>query len=183
MAMEECPRISETTFSGTPLASMTLAAECRRVCNPALGMPARAVAALNARRALRGSQGSPFSVVNTYPVSCHAEPACSRSVIWMRSMWCSSRSAGSDSGRRGCPEVRGTSVAARCASGCDDLLILHGGCDSSGDLGVERDAQLGQVQVAVDPAELLAGLDHPGGAPAQRHLPVPPALDVGRVGP
>src|SRR3954451_20978429 len=29
--------------------------------------------------------------------------------------------------RRGCPEVRGTSVAARCASGCDDLLILHGG--------------------------------------------------------
>jgi DNA invertase Pin-like site-specific DNA recombinase len=32
------------------------------------------------------------------------------------------------------------------------------------------------VQVTVDPAELLAGLDHPGGTPAQRHLPVAPAL-------
>src|SRR3954447_20986690 len=70
------------------------------------------------------------------------------------------------SAQRGCPEFRGTSVAARCASGCDDLLIVHGGWDSSGDFGVERGAQLGQVQVAVDPAELLAGLDHAGGAPA-----------------
>jgi len=34
------------------------------------------------------------------------------------------------------------------------------------------------VQVTVDTAELLAGLDHPGGAPVLRHLPVPPALDV-----
>ncbi|CCG02442.1 Putative helicase (fragment) [Blastococcus saxobsidens DD2] len=84
-------------------------------------------------------------------------------------------------GLRGCPEFRRTSVAARCASGCDDLLIMHGGCDSSGDLGVERGAQLRQVQVAVDPAELLAGLDHAGGAPAQGHLPVPPALDVAGV--
>jgi hypothetical protein len=32
------------------------------------------------------------------------------------------------------------------------------------------------VQVAVDAAELLAGLDHAGGAPAQRHLPVAPAV-------
>jgi hypothetical protein len=37
------------------------------------------------------------------------------------------------------------------------------------------------MQVAVDAAELLAGLDHPGGAPAQRHLPVAPAFDVGGV--
>src|SRR3954468_1280439 len=37
--------------------------------------------------------------------------------------------------RRGCPDFRRTSVAARCASGCDDLLILHGGGDGSGDLG------------------------------------------------
>jgi hypothetical protein len=29
--------------------------------------------------------------------------------------------------------------------------------------------------VAVDPTELLPGLDHPGGAPTQRHLPVAPA--------
>src|SRR5438270_748012 len=56
MAIEECPRSSETTFRGTPLVNMTLAAECRRVCNPAPGIPARAAAALNARRALRGSQ-------------------------------------------------------------------------------------------------------------------------------
>src|SRR3954467_2156367 len=80
----------------------------------------------------------------------------------------------------GCPEFRRTSVAARCASGCDDFLIVHGGADSSGDFGVERGAQLRQVQVAVDAAELLAGLEHAGGAPAQRHLPVAPALDVGR---
>jgi len=31
------------------------------------------------------------------------------------------------------------------------------------------------------PPELLAGFDHAGGAPAQRHLPVGPALHVGRV--
>jgi hypothetical protein len=42
---------------------------------------------------------------------------------------------------RGRPEFRGTSVAARCASGCDDLLLLNDGGDSSGDLGVERGTQ------------------------------------------
>ena len=31
------------------------------------------------------------------------------------------------------------------------------------------------------PPSCLAGLDHPGPTPAQRHLPVPPALDVGGV--
>src|SRR3954449_3875265 len=69
------------------------------------------------------------------------------------------------------------------SSGCDDLLILHGGWDSCGDFGVECGAQLRQVQVTVDPAELLACFEHAGGAPAQRHLTVAPALDVGRVGP
>src|SRR6478752_669067 len=42
----------------------------------------------------------------------------------------------------------------------------------------ERGAQRPQVQVAVDTAELLARLHHPGRAPAQRHLPIAPALDV-----
>jgi hypothetical protein len=37
------------------------------------------------------------------------------------------------------------------------------------------------VQVAVDAAELFAGFDHAGGAPAQRHLPVAPAFDVACV--
>ena len=37
------------------------------------------------------------------------------------------------------------------------------------------------MQVTVHSAELLAGLDHPGRAPAQRHLPVAPALDVAGV--
>ena len=37
------------------------------------------------------------------------------------------------------------------------------------------------MQVTVDAAELFAGLDHAGGAPAQRHLPVAPAFDVGGV--
>jgi hypothetical protein len=31
--------------------------------------------------------------------------------------------------------------------------------------------------VAVDASELVARLDHPGRAPAQRHLPVTPPLD------
>jgi hypothetical protein len=62
-------------------------------------------------------------------------------------------------------------------------VILAWTSDSFGDLALERGAQRAQVQVAVDAAELLAGLDHPGGAPAQRHLPVAPALDVARAGP
>jgi len=37
------------------------------------------------------------------------------------------------------------------------------------------------MEVSVDPAELFTGLDHPGGAPAQRHLPVTPAFDVAGV--
>src|ERR1700732_4038367 len=45
----------------------------------------------------------------------------------------------------------------------------------------ERCAERRQVQMTVDAAELLAGLDHPGGAPAQRHLSVAPAFDVGGV--
>jgi hypothetical protein len=34
------------------------------------------------------------------------------------------------------------------------------------------------VEVTVDAAELLAGLDHSGGAPAQRHLPVAPVATL-----
>ncbi len=60
-------------------------------------------------------------------------------------------------------------------------VIVHDGSDILGDLALQGGAQRGQVQVAVDAAELLAGLEHPGGAPAQRHLPVPPALDVAGV--
>ena len=45
-----------------------------------------------------------------------------------------------------------------------------------GDVRLERGAQRGQVQVAVDPAELATGFDHPGGAPAQRHGAVLPVL-------
>ena len=66
------------------------------------------------------------------------------------------------------------SVAARGASGCDDLLILHGRCDGAGDLGVQRGAQFVQVQVAVDPAKLFAGLDHADGD-HQRSAMVKPA--------
>ena len=46
---------------------------------------------------------------------------------------------------------------------------------------VERGAQRGQVQVAVDAAELAAGFDHSGGAPAQCHVAVLPVLHVHRV--
>ena len=54
---------------------------------------------------------------------------------------------------------------------------MAGGTDRFGDL-LQRVAQGSQVHVAVDAAELLAGLDHPRGAPAQRHGAVLPALDV-----
>ena len=54
---------------------------------------------------------------------------------------------------------------------------MTGGTDRFGDL-LERVAQRPQVQVPVDAAELLACLDHPGGAPAQRHLPVAPRLTL-----
>jgi hypothetical protein len=37
------------------------------------------------------------------------------------------------------------------------------------------------VEVAVDPAELSAGFDHSGGAPAQGHLSISPAFDVAGV--
>ena len=67
------------TLSGTPWLSITLAAECRSVCSPMSGRPARAAATLSARKAFRGSQGSPNSVVNTNPVWCHADPARERS--------------------------------------------------------------------------------------------------------
>jgi hypothetical protein len=46
------------------------------------------------------------------------------------------------------------------------------------DMPFERGAQRPQVQVAVDTAELLTRLHHPCRAPAQRHLPIAPALDV-----
>src|SRR3954452_15242872 len=57
---------------------------------------------------------------------------------------------------------------------------MVGGIDWLG-VAFERVAQRPQVHVPVDATELLAGLDHPRGAPAQRHLPVAPVLDVARV--
>src|SRR6476620_3216561 len=54
---------------------------------------------------------------------------------------------------------------------------MSGGTDRLGDL-FQCVAQRSQVHVAVHAAELLAGLDHPGGAPAQRHLSVAPALTL-----
>jgi hypothetical protein len=40
------------------------------------------------------------------------------------------------------------------------------------------DKQPREAAGAVDAAELLAGLDHSGGAPTQRHLPVPHRLTL-----
>ncbi|MDQ6849801.1 MAG: hypothetical protein M3070_07455 [Actinomycetota bacterium] len=42
----------------------------------------------------------------------------------------------------------------------------------------DRGHELGEVAVADDPAELLLGLEHPGGGPALAHVAVLPALDV-----
>jgi hypothetical protein len=118
MATDECPRISDTTFSGTPWVSMTLAAECRSVCSPVSGRPARTAATFSARKAFRGSQGSPNSVVNTKAVSCQAVPARDRSSAWVARTLRSSRSAGWEIGTKrldfavlgsvttGCPSIR-----------------------------------------------------------------------------
>lgn len=57
---------------------------------------------------------------------------------------------------------------------------VTGGTDRLGD-ALQCVAQRSQVHAPVDPADLLAGLDHPGGAPAQRHRAVTPVLDVARV--
>jgi hypothetical protein len=56
------PSMSETILRGTPPAIITEAAEWRSVCKPTeFGNPARLAATLKARRALRGSHGSPNS--------------------------------------------------------------------------------------------------------------------------
>jgi len=62
------------------------------------------------------------------------------------------------------------------------VIIVHYGCDRFGGLAFKRGAKSGQVLVAVDAAELFAGLDHAGGAQAQRHLPIVPAFDSAGVG-
>lgn len=51
---------------------------------------------------------------------------------------------------------------------------MAGDTDRLGD-PFQRVAQRSQMQVADDPAELLAGLDHASRARAQRHLPVAPS--------
>ena len=57
----------------------------------------------------------------------------------------------------GCPEFRRTSVAARCPSGCDDLLILHGGADSSGDLVSSATRSLGRCRWPLTRRNCLPG--------------------------
>src|SRR5215471_6016350 len=58
---------------------------------------------------------------------------------------------------------------------------MTGSADVTGEVGFERGPEFGQVQAAVDAAELAIGFEHPSGAPAQRHGPVPPPLDVLRM--
>src|SRR6266516_4048441 len=55
---------------------------------------------------------------------------------------------------------------------------MAAGADILVEVRFERGAEFRQVQAAVDTAELVIGFEHPGGAPAQRHSPVPPSLDV-----
>jgi hypothetical protein len=63
------------------------------------------------------------------------------------------------------------------------LRVHHDGADSvRGALRIEGGAERGQVQLAVDAAELLAGLDPAGGAPAQCHGAVLPVRHFARVG-
>jgi hypothetical protein len=87
-------------LSGTPADNITEAAECRRVCSPTEeGSPARLAAAFKARIALRGSQGSPSSVVNR-----HQRPArAARCLSYYRLM-------------RSVPSARGRPIGS-CAFG------------------------------------------------------------------
>ena len=68
-------------------------------------------------------------------------------------------------GRRGCPEFRGTWVAARWCSGCF-FLIMAGGRDSAGGVIVEGPSEGSEVEVSVDASELFGGFWPSGGDPA-----------------
>jgi hypothetical protein len=61
------------------------------------------------------------------------------------------------------------------------LIVLVGSDVSGSDMPFERGSQCPEMEVAVDPAELGAGFGHTSGAPAQRHLSIPPAFDVAGV--
>ena len=50
-----------------------------------------------------------------------------------------------------------------------------------GDMPFESGSQGPEMEVTVDPAELLAGFDHACGAPAQCHRSVLPVFDVAGV--
>jgi hypothetical protein len=82
-ATQECPSGSETVCSGTPAASMCVAAECLSVClsvcRPTPLMPKALAAVLIARSAFLGSTAVPRSVVNTRTVSTQIEAALTRS--------------------------------------------------------------------------------------------------------
>lgn len=60
-----------------------------------------------------------------------------------------------------------------------DVGSVAVGCDGVGEVVVECSAEGGEVEVAVDPSELLLGFEHARGAPAQRHGAGPPAFHVG----
>src|SRR5665648_613923 len=77
--------------------------------------------------------------------------------------------------------ARGPRVARVRSGGDHGVIMADGSGGLCGDMRVERGAQRGQVQVAVDAAELAAGFDHSGGAPAQCHGAVLPVLHVARV--
>jgi len=63
-----------------------------------------------------------------------------------------------------------------------ELTRVAVGTDSlRGNMPFKGVPEHGHVGVAGHTAELLAGLDHAGGAPALCHLPVSPALDVAGV--
>ncbi len=62
--------------------------------------------------------------------------------------------------------------------GIADVIVLVDADILGCDMPFERGAQRAQVQVTVDAAELGGGFDHAGGAPAQRHLSVSPALTL-----
>ena len=67
-------------------------------------------------------------------------------------------------------------------SGGDHGFILTDGIAGfGGGVFVESAPERGQVEVSVHAAELLAGLGHAGGAPAQRHVAGLPVFDVAAV--
>ena len=166
MAIEEWPRISDTTLSGTPRVSSTLAAECRSVCSPACGGPAL----------LRGGPERPEGVAGVAGLTQLGgedeaglfHPRRRRGVVppaWADSMMKQSRSAGLEMGTNrldaavlgsvttSSPSIPGQGAAnPQRAAGQVDVRPLQGECLAAAETGVHEEREQRCVPAALGSA-------------------------------